>query len=1148
MNDTMRTLIVILGTMVLTCSVIAHDHGHSVASTLEFHANKGQWPGHVLFSARTGAGAVFVERSAFTYVVQRGGPSHASAPGAVIEPFRAHAYKVHFEGGNARTAVGIGERPHYVNYFLGSDPANWAGHVQVFEGAELNGVYPGIDLHIGASGGFKYEWSVAPGADPSRISMRFEGTDDVTVKNGLLYVGTSAGDVVEQRPVAWSVAPDGQRIPVRCEYALNNGALRYDLPEGYDATLPLVIDPLVVFSSYSGSTGDNFGFTATYDAGGHLYGGGMVRSTGYPVTLGVQQSVYGGGENDFAISKFSPNGDQLVWSTYIGGTGNEVPHSMVVNSADELYILGTSNSTDFPTTTGCWDASFNGGGTPPFAVTSYGFTYATGCDVVVVHLSADAASLVGSTWVGGSGNDGLNQETPTNRNYGDPFRGEIVLDADERPLAVTSTSSTGLFTTPGAVQATFGGVMDAYVFRMDPQLSTMLWATYFGGPGVDSGFGVQVSGTGDVYITGGTTSTTLPAAGSPAFASFNGGAADGYIARFSPDGSTLLGRTYLGTAGFDQSYFVQLDTNNDVYVVGQTTGSYPISPGKYNNANATQFLHKFSSDLGASLWSTRIGGSGDENISPSAFLVSNCGQIYFSGWAGTTNGFGTGALSSTTIGLPTTSDAFQSTTNGSDFYLMLLEADAVALGYATFFGGSSSEHVDGGTSRFDKNGIVYQAVCAGCQNLGYPTTPGAWSQTNNSTNCNLGVFKIDFEQNVQVNIEASIESAIFCLDEPVLLNAVGTADEWSWDLGDGTTVGNETNVAHIYAEPGTYTITLVGTALGLCVAQDTAQVEVQVVAPAELSPRFDAVPSGSCDAFIVELFNSSSGSTTYLWSFGDGSGSTQTNPVHTYAGPGDYTITLGVIDPVCSDTAFLSVEVPVELPGLELDLPSPAVLCADGAVNLDAGAGYDSYLWSTSEQAVVITVDSPGDYWVEVTDGFCVGQDTITVLGSPSYPPFADVELCPGEREVLMVPFAASEVVWSNGTTGNSLVADAPGIYWYAAQDAFGCSYTDTVVITLAAVSDEEPFIPNVFTPNGDGKNERYLPVNIDDSSFSMDIYNRWGMKVYGSVNSSVGWNGKLDNSGEPVPDGTYFVVLTYSAYCDNKQPVTVTGHVTLLR
>jgi gliding motility-associated-like protein len=183
-----------------------------------------------------------------------------------------------------------------------------------------------------------------------------------------------------------------------------------------------------------------------------------------------------------------------------------------------------------------------------------------------------------------------------------------------------------------------------------------------------------------------------------------------------------------------------------------------------------------------------------------------------------------------------------------------------------------------------------------------------------------------------------------------------------------------------------------------------------------------------------------------------------------------------------------------------------------------------------------------------VADGFCVGQDTITVLSAPDYPPFADVELCPGEREVLVVPFAASEVVWSNGTTENSLVAETPGIYWYAAQDGFGCSYTDTVVVTFAAVPDEEPFIPNVFTPNGDGKNERYLPVNIDDSSFSMDIYNRWGMKVYGSVNSTVGWNGKLDNSGEPVPDGTYFVVLTYSAYCDNKQPVTVTGHVTLLR
>lgn len=1126
----------------------AHDHAHDHGPKgLEFHENKGQWPAQVLYRARTQAGAVFVEGAALTYVVQSGGPQHASAPDAVHEPFREHAYRMRFLGGRALANEGQEPFAHYANYFIGDDPANWAGGVAVYGGAMLRSVYPGIAMRLEGHDGLKYDWEVEPGADPTQIRLEFEGQDGIRVEGGLLFIATTAGNVVEQRPVAWTER-DGQRVPVRCEYRLQGKVLTYDLPDGYDRSAKLVIDPTVVFSSYSGSTGDNFGFTATYDASGHLYGGGMVRSTGYPIVLGAVQAVYGGGENDIAVSKFTPSGDNLVWSTYIGGTVNEVPHSMVVNSANELYVLGTSNSTNFPTTAGCWDSSFNGGTTPPFAVTSYGFTYTNGCDMVLVHLNSTATALIGSTWVGGSGNDGLNQSTPTNRNYGDPFRGEIILDAQEQPIVVSSTSSTDLFTSPNAVQSTAGGGgLDAYVFRMDPGLTSMLWATYYGGSGVDAGFGVQTASTGEVFITGGTTSSNLPSAGSPAFASNNGGAADGFIARFDPSGAPLLGNTYVGATGLDLSYFVQLNTADEVFVVGQTTGPYPITPGKYNNPNATQFLHKFSGDLSVSQWSTRIGGSGGENISPSAFLVSNCGQIYFSGWGGTTNAFGTAGLTSSTLGLPTTPDAYQPTTNSSDFYLMLLEAEAVSLGYATFFGGSSAEHVDGGTSRFDKNGIVYQAVCAGCQLLSYPTTPGVWSSTNNSTNCNLGVFKIDFEQNVQVNIDVDIDAVDACLGRPVVFTANGTADDWLWNFGDGSATSTDPVVAHLYSQPGQYSITLYGTAQGLCVAVDSATVTINVVPPADLQPRFDAVPSGDCDASAVEFFNLSTGSSLYFWDFGDGTTSTQTNPVHPYASPGQYTITLGLIDPICQDTAFVSQTIDIGLPTLVFELTSPVGICNGLSALLDAGPGFDSYLWSTGEQAQMISVDAPGDYIVVVADGFCTGTDTITVALAPGYPPQPDRDVCPGEQVLLSAPFQPQAIAWSTGSTADSISVASTGLYWYDAIDPYGCPQTDTVEVRFAAVAVGPPIIPNVFSPNGDGYNDVFLPENIDLASFKMDIYSRWGTKVF-SAKGAIAWNGKLDNSGELVPDGTYYVILTYDPYCRNDGTLTHAGHVTLLR
>lgn len=1130
-------------------SLAAHDHDHAGASGTAFHENKGQWPQQVLFQARTKGGALFVEADAFTFVVASGGHKHASGNSDRDEAYLRHAYRMHFVGGRAQRHAGLEREKHYVNYFLGNDPTKWAGGVGVFGAVELDEVYPGINLHVDAHEGLKYDWLLDAGADASLIRLRFEGQDKLEVRDGLVFVTTSAGQVIEQRPVAWSEV-NGERVPVQCEYAQEGDVVFYRFPKGYDARFPLVIDPMVIFGSYSGSPANNFGFTATYDNDGHLYAGGIAFGIGYPVTMGVLQFDYAGDVIDMALTKFAPDGATLIWSTYLGGlSGNESPHSMVVNSNNELYVMGVSGASDFPTTAGCLDNSFGFGPTINFVI-GEGYTHFNGADAVIAHFNSDATQLLGSTFIGGSQADGLNLSTALDYNYGDPFRGEIILDSDERPLVVTSTISPDMPVSANATQPSLGGAQDAYVCLLDPTLSTLVWGTYHGGSLDDSAFGVQQAGDGSIYITGGTTSANLPMAGSP-YQGNASGVVDGYIARFTADGSALTAATYLGTPFYDQSYFVQIDQAGFIYVVGQTRGAYPISAGVYSNPGSTQFIHKLDHDLSTSSWSTRIGsGVGTEDIAPSAFLVSDCGQIYFSGWGGTVNQFDQ-AIFSTTTGLPVTADALQSTTDGSDFYLMVLNADAISLSYATFYGGTlSPEHVDGGTSRFDKDGIVYQAVCAGCwNNSDFPTTPGAWSNTNNAgvNACNLGVFKIDFEQNVQVNIDANITATGACITEPIVFNAVGTADSWSWDLGDGT-FSTDATVAHLYDDPGTYTVMLIGTSTGLCVAVDTAYLEINVVDPLVMQPIFDAVPGGNCDAVSVQLFNSSTGSNVYLWDFGDNTTSTQTNPVHAYAAPGDYTVTLAVIDPVCADTVFLSVDVPVEVPGITLELAPSVPLCLGGSAILDAGPGFDTYLWSTNEVSESIIALEPGEYVVEVTDGFCTGADTTTVFAGDVYPSLADAELCPGERELLELPFEPAQVLWSDGSAGDSLFVSVAGTYWYTALDPIGCPITDTMEVSFAAVATGKPFIPNVFTPNGDEKNERFLPTNVDATDYSMDVYNRWGMKVYSTVNSEAGWNGKLDNNGETVPDGTYFVILTYSAYCDNKEPVTVTGHVTLLR
>ncbi len=971
-----------------------------------FIENKGQWPDQVLYRALIPGGALFVEREALTYVLRSAdrdhGHYHSGETGHSVP--KMHAWRVHFVHGKAKSGSGSKPLSHLQNFFLGNDPSQWGTDCGVFEEILLKDIWPGIDLEFSGRNGLKYDLIVAPGADPAQVKFRYEGQDGLRMVNGDLHVITTAGTVIEKAPVNFSVNGE-ERLEVESRYHLDGSELSFHLPENLDESLPLVIDPELAFGSFTGSTGDNFGFTATYDDEGHLYGGGIVFNVGYPTTVGVLDPSFNGGTTDVGISKWSPDGTDLIWSTYIGGTGNEAPHSLVVNSDHELFILGSTGSFDFPITPGCFDPDFNGGVPASFPLGS-GFDFPNGADAFISHLNIGGSALIGSTFFGGTGSDGLNIGDGLFHNYGDQFRGEIALDANEDPVIATSTSSIDLLTSPGAPQSGYGGgQQDAFFLRMNAGLTSLLWGTYHGGSGHDSGYGIQLNSTGEIYVTGGTTSNDLPSAGSP-FSGSNNGAVDGFIARYDPTGSTLLSTTYVGTPQYDQSFFVQLDTSDDVYVVGQTRGNFPITPGKYAVAGSSQFIQKFQPDLSASLWSTRIGnGNGDEDISPSAFLVSDCGQIYFSGWGGNTNNNAT-PDNSTTIGLPVTPDAFQPTTDGSDFYLMVLEPDADGLDYATFFGGGmSGEHVDGGTSRFDKNGKVYQAVCAGCGGLSdFPTTPAAWSETNNSFNCNLGVFKFDLSKVIAVISIDGPDS--ICAPATVQFESASSGgDTYNWTFGDG---GQSTAEAptHTFTEPGEYTVTLIVTDSYDCVIGDTASIVITALPPIEaaIEPIAPVCPGGEAQ------LNGLPDGAEYSWS--PAAGLSATDIQDPIASPGSNTTYQLIVTGECGiDSATVDV-IYAEPEGSALP---DETICVGEAAQLGATGGTE-YLWEPAtglnDPSIADPLASPADttvYHVTITtiDG-CEMVDSVrvnVVQGIPE-PALSDTSICEGGSVQLVGPIA----------------------------------------------------------------------------------------------------------------------------------------------
>ncbi|MFZ1687862.1 MAG: PKD domain-containing protein, partial [Flavobacteriales bacterium] len=749
---------------------IDHDgHVHGPA-TVQFVKNEGQWQAPFLYRADANGATAFMERDGVTWVkLQEDAFSVMHDAGqltleqqAAIR-FNGHAWRMHFDA--AAPAVQVEEHDRasfYHNYFLGNDPALWRGHVPVFGELGYEQVWPGVDVVFhAAEGNLKYDVLLAPGADPASIGLVFSGLDGLHVNGeGNLVMTTSVGEVTELAPVAFYT--DGAHEAIRCSFRLAGDRLGFKLNGTYDASRPVTIDPILIASTLSGCSGSsNYGHCATYDDLGNMYTGARNFGPTYPATLGAFQTSFGGGGTDMSHSKYNPDGSNLIWASYLGGNAGENPHSMIVNSQGQLCVMGSTASINFPTTTGAYDGTHNGGGN----------------DMIITVFAADGSALVGSTFVGGSGDDGTNSMWG---NYGEAYRGEIYLDPNDNVLVAGFSSSANFPTTAGAIQTTFGGGQDGVVLSVNSNCSSLLWSTFMGGTGDDGAFGLRLS-NGSLFVCGSTESanfTTTPGA----FQTTLIGGRDGWVAKMNTTGSALLASTFYGTTDDDRPYFLDTDNQGDIWIYGQSDGAIPIQPaGTYGNAGGSIFVAKFISDLATVPVSTMMGG----NTAPVAFLVDHCDHVYLSGF--------------NSNGLPTTPDMLY---GSGSFWLAAFDVDMVGILFGTYYGGS---HVDGGTSRFDKNGIIYQGVCSGMGSL--QTTAWAWAQTQ-SVGWDIGVFKIDF-QAAGVNAAGASSLNQGCAPIVIDFSNTSTGTNWVWDFGDGSALDTTYAPSHLYTTAGVYTVMLV---------------------------------------------------------------------------------------------------------------------------------------------------------------------------------------------------------------------------------------------------------------------------------------------------------------------------------------------------
>ena len=911
-----------------------------------------------------------------------------------------HTYEMVFSlNGCASSSFNV-RHDDYINYFLGSDRSKWASRVGVHDELEYQNISGGSDLIWSMENGqMKYTFILEPYADPSGVGIEYGAVRNLALSESRLLISLPNLEVIEQAPYVYQII-DGQQVEIASAFILNQNRVSYSIGE-YDQSLKLFIDPVVIASTNIGSTVNTWGHSATYDQFGNIIGGGRPFGQGYPTDTGSFQMNYAGGSTDIGISKLNVDGSALLWSTYVGGaTSDEYVHSIVVNGFNQVILLGKTSSSDYPVTENAFDTTYNGAE-----------------DICLTVLSDSGDSLIGSTYVGGEDSDGQNVVPGSYAG----FKGEVVCDLYNN-VYVASTSSSDTFpVTNGAFQTQRDSLQDAVVFKMTYNLSDMLFSTYLGTEAHDAAFNLKPAKDNTVYVTGATGSANFPVTAGAHDESFNFGNYDAFITRLDQNGENILHSTYIqsDSNGDDKSYFLQIDRYKDIYVLGSSQ-AITADTNKYAGPAAGSFIRKYSPELDSLHWTSTFA-----NLNQSAFLVDNCRNIYAAG-------NGPGAVD--------TVDNVQAAQGG--FYVMVLtpEADTILMGS---YYGSTGSHVDGGTSRFDKRGAVYQATCSAGF---FPLTSTAWSGNQNGGTYDLTLFKIDMEVQAAVANAQIAPNSVGCSPFTVDFTNFGSQGlSHFWDFKDGDTSNLQTP-SHTFNDPGTYEVDYVIFDTGGCLLSDTATLIVVVHDSA--APEIIIGPTECVDEVIL---TTTSAFANYEWSTGEG---TQTIGVDSV---GEYWLQIANSCGSYGDT----VQVDFTLT-FNFELPEDTGIC-DPNYLINGPDSAANYLWSTGDTVQYLAIPTTGLYTLIADNGTCADTDSVYITVAYTNISSSDSVLC-FDSAVFVVDNKEGSITWSTGDTIDSITINSSGTYWVRLDNGY-CIVLDTVEVLIDPLVLDIPEDTSICSP-----------------------------------------------------------------------------------
>lgn len=676
---------------------------------LYFEANRGQTDARVRFLTRGGGytlfltddGAVLSLRKVASRQTLEGGTLLEARPEHKAAKFETRVLRMKLASASAPGIFeGEASLPGYSNYFIGNDSERWATRVPHFERVRAKCVYQGVDLvYYGNQRQLEFDFVVAPATDPKVIGLRYEGADSISVgDDGGLQIDVGGCRVVQQVPIAYQFGADGTRRGVPCHYEMcADRTVRFTLG-AYDTSVPLVIDPVLTYSTLLGGDaldrlGSPLAGGMVVDSSGNAYLTGVTASTNFPIepSPGAFQTSHAGsaGETNAFVTKVSPDGTSLVFSTYLGGSNDlfggvaEGGYGLHVDGSGNVFIGGTTSSSDFPTTSGAFAETFSG-------LNYTGF---------VAKLNSTGTALTYATFLGGD---------KANINA-------VAVDSTGNAY-VTGTSGPGNPDgTSGAFQEANSGDFDVFVTKLNAAGSARVYSTYIGGTGYEECFGLALDGSNNATVVGFTDGDNYPM--SNAAQSTRAGNRDAIVSKVNSDGSALIFSTYLGGSTADENGLaVACDSSGNSFVTGNARSTdFPTSNAFQDTLGTNSidaFLTQYSS-TGTVVFSTYLGGSGDD--SGHSVVLDPAGYIVVAGTAGSSN-------------FPVV-DAVQSSRNGSgtDAFMSVFLDDGSALSFSSYFGGDGDDHGRSvavlGRSLF----LAGQSV-----NGTFTTTSGAFQETRDT--------------------------------------------------------------------------------------------------------------------------------------------------------------------------------------------------------------------------------------------------------------------------------------------------------------------------------------------------------------------------------------------------------------------------------